>query len=170
MSFMNIFIGIHQCAGANVMIGGSAPVRAVVDAMGHAACVYLNENNQMSVALPCLSLYRGNETIIVFGVSDGALSNLKGKAVVHGAYHNILSKDGVSAMWNGYIGAASSSGSSSVPSVVVDGLKVVGVTPYNLIHPAKRFVFIEKGAGAKDLSEADAVDRYSFYLGFDRRC
>ena len=141
------------------MIGGAAPIRAVIDAIGHAASVYLNESNQMSVALPCLSLYKGNETIIVFGISDAGLSNLKGKAVVHGAYHNILSKDGVSAMWSGYIGAASSSGSSSVPSVVVDGLKVVDVTPFNLIHPAKRFIFIEKGVGAKDISEADAVDR-----------
>lgn len=147
--------------GANVVIGGSAPVRAVVDAMGHAACVYHNESHQSSVALPCLSLYRGSETVVVFGASDSALSAVGNKTSIHGAYHNVLSKEGVSAMWNGYIGSANSSGSSSVPAVVVEGLKVVGVTPYNLIHPAKKFIFVEKGASKKDITEAEAIDRYS---------
>ena len=148
--------------GANVLLGAGAPIRAYIDAVGYAACVYANESTPSSLAIPSLSLTNGKDTILIVGADDAVLEKVSAShpSAIHGAYHNIISAEGVSALWNGYVGSASAATApSEIPSVVVSGLKVTQVSPFNLIQPTKRVVFYSKGAAEATLTEEEAVNR-----------
>jgi hypothetical protein len=69
----------------------------------------------------------------------------------------VLSTTGVSALWNGYIGAASTNG--SLPTVVVGGQAAVALEPNNLAFPSKEIYFFEKGASKKKLTEEEAIKK-----------
>ena len=149
-----------------MVIGGSAPIRAYIDAVGHATCVYVNESNPSAVAIPSLSIYNGKTSVLIVGADDEVLRSLSSVAKVHGAYHNILTPNGISALWNGYIGDAAEGNdvTSPLPSVVVNKLKVVPVDPFNLVRAPTRIVFYEKGAKKGKLADEDVVDRFRIDL------
>jgi len=144
--------------GANVVVGGGAPVRGLVDGIAHAAVVLVNAQYANVVAVPSLSVSNGKETAVVIGADDSVVDAAVGKNIVHGAYGNVLSVDGVSAMWNGVVGAPVKS-SGAVPTVSVGGKAAVALAPVNLAFPAKRIVFYEKGGKSGSISEDDAVKR-----------
>jgi hypothetical protein len=79
------------------------------------------------------------------------------KGILYGAYDNVLSTVGVSAMWSGVIGAPGAA--TMVPTVVVDGKGATSIDPENLACPANSIVFFEAGAASKKLSEEEAVQR-----------
>jgi hypothetical protein len=79
------------------------------------------------------------------------------KNVLYGAYDNVISTVGVSAMWGGVIHGAG--GGDVVPTVVVQGKSATPLSPDNLAFPAKHIVFYEKGAKSKSLTEEEAVQR-----------
>lgn len=84
---------------------------------------------------------------------DAAVS----KGILYGAYDNVLSTVGVSAMWSGVIGAPGSA--TVIPTVVVDGKGATFLDPENLACPANNIVFFEAGAVSKKLTEEEAVQR-----------
>lgn len=79
------------------------------------------------------------------------------KNVLYGAYDNVISTVGVSAMWSGVI--HTSGAGDTVPTVVVQGKSAIPLAPDNLAFPAKHIVFFEKGAKSKSLTEEEAVQR-----------
>lgn len=79
------------------------------------------------------------------------------KNVLYGAYDNVISTVGVSAMWSGVI--HTSGAGDTVPTVVVQGKSATPLAPDNLAFPAKHIVFYEKGAKSKSLTEDEAVQR-----------
>jgi hypothetical protein len=79
------------------------------------------------------------------------------KGILYGAYDNVLSTVGVSAMWSGVIRAPG--GATMVPTVIVDGNCATSTDPENLACPANSIVFFEAGAASKKLSEEEAVQR-----------
>ncbi len=141
--------------GANVVVGGGAPVKGLVDAVAHAACVLVNAHYSGVVALSSLSVSNGKDTAVVIGADESLIEAAGAK--VYGAYGNVLSADGVSALFNGVIGAPKSSG--AVPTVVVGGKAAVALEPVNLTFPAKKIVFYEKGGKTGPISEDEAVKR-----------
>ena len=94
----------------------------------------------------------------IFSVIDAAVA----KGVLYGAYDNVLSTVGVSAMWSGVISANGKV--STVPTVVVDGNSATSTDPENLACPASHIVFYEAGAATKKLTEEEAVQRYVLLL------
>jgi hypothetical protein len=127
----------------------------------------VNDTIPTSLAIASIALNDGKNTVVIVGADDAVLKILAGKPIVYGAYHNILSSSGVSAMWNGYITEASvtvpvtdsSLLSTPLPSVVVNGMKAVTTPPFNLVHPAKHIVFYEKDSKKGVVTEADAVSK-----------
>ena len=139
-------------------MGSGVPVRGLVDAVGHAATVLVNQQQAHAVALPCTSLAKGKDTAVVINADDSVLDAIATSGLLFGAYHNILTTEGVSAIWNGYVGAvAGATAESSTPLVAVDGKAALVIQPNNLAFPAKHIVFYEKGAAKATLTSADAA-------------
>ncbi|KAJ1432747.1 hypothetical protein B484DRAFT_394836 [Ochromonadaceae sp. CCMP2298] len=150
----------EEIVGANVVVGGSAPVMALVDGLGLAATVLLNTQQPGALALACTSMVKGKETAVVVGADEEVLGAIAQSGNLYGAYHNIISPLGVSALWNGYIGpAAGSPAACPTPAVIVGGKTVLCVEPNNMAHPATHIVFYEKGAARSKLSADEAVKR-----------
>lgn len=156
----------NEIVGANVVAGAQVPVRGIIEGMGHATTVLVNEQHASAVALRSTVLASGKKTVVVLdnGLDDDVLVAAAKQGVLFGAYHNILTPTGVSPIWNGYIGEASSAtptqlATSLVPVVAVNGKAAVALNVNNLAHPAKHFVFYEKGATKSKLSTEEAVKR-----------
>ena len=145
--------------GANIIAGSKTPVRGLIEAIGHATTVLVNEQQSMSLALPSSTFVKDKSTCVVIGSDDSINEALYASKSLYGAYHNILTSDGVSACWNGVLGSATPS-NSLVPSVVVSGKCAVALPPDNLAPPATHIVFYEKGAKKASISEEEAVKKY----------
>jgi hypothetical protein len=150
----------EQIVGANIIVGEDAPIRGLVDSLGHATCVLMNEQQPDSIALASTSIVNkdGKTTIVIGGednVSEAALS----KGILYGAYHNILSKYGVTALWNGLISKSSTSTDINTPVVVVGGKSAIANSPNNISNPVDTIIFYENGASKGKLSEEKAVER-----------
>jgi len=150
----------EEIVGANVIVGGAAPVSGLVDAIGHATTVLLNAQAADAVALPSTSLVKGEQTAVILGADESVVDAAAQSGMLYGAYHNVLSAEGVSALWNGYLGSASTAGSSSsTPQVAVDGKAVVTCEPNNLAFPATHVIIYEKGAKKSKLSADEATKK-----------
>lgn len=153
----------EEIVGANVVVGGAAPIRALVDAMGHASTVLVNQQHEKCLALPCSSFYNKGETTIIIGANDSMIQAGAQAGSLYGAYHNVMTPSGVSAMWNGYIGPSSkvttAVGDSIAPIVVVNDQATIPTVPFNMVHAAKRVLFLEEGANASKLTTEEAVQR-----------
>ena len=154
------------CPGANVVAGAQVPVRGIIEGLGHAATVLVNEQHPQAVALRSTVLASGKNTVVVLdnGLDDDVLDAAAKNGLLFGAYHNIITPAGVSPIWNGYIGDAASATATqlpttTVPVVAVNGKAAVSINPNNLAYPAKHFVFYEKGAAKSKLSADEAVKR-----------
>ena len=145
--------------GANIVIGGKAPVSGLVDAVGHAATVLINNQQAESLAIPSASFTKDKSTCVVVGADEDVVSALYANKSLYGAYHNILTSVGVSAIWNGFIGTATAADADSVPSVFVGGKSAISLSPYNAVFPATHIAFYEKGQKTSSLSEDEAVKR-----------
>lgn len=147
----------NKIVGANIIIGGKVPVRGVIAAIGHAATVFINEQ-ATSLALPSASFTKDKSTCVVVGADDSIVDALHANKSLYGAYNNVLTTDGVSACWNGIIGAATAS-TAPAPAVVVGGKSTIGIVPENLANPATHIAFFEKGGKKGPLTEEDALKR-----------
>lgn len=151
-----------RIVGANVCVGGSAPIRAMVDAVGLASSVVINELNKTAIALPSLSVVKGADTVVIVGADDSLVDTAITSSLAYGAYHNVITAAGVSALWNGVVSTPASAKATGrfVPPMVTSGGKAaVSLAPNNMANPAKAFVFFEKGKAKAVLSEEDAVKR-----------
>lgn len=149
-----------RIVGANVSAGGAAPVRALIEALGLASSVLINEQNATALALPSLSLVKGGSTVVVVGADDALLDTALASSLVYGAYNNLVLGTGVTALWNGVISAPKGAAGRLAPPVIVNnGKAAVSLAPDNLANPAKAFVFFEKGKGKSTLGEDEAVKR-----------
>ena len=151
-----------KLAGANIIIGGKAPVRGIISAVGHAATVLVNEQAS-SLALPSTSFTKDKSTCVIVGADDSIVDALYANKSLYGAYNNVLTSDGVSACWNGIIGNATAS-STSAPAVVVGGKSTISVNPDNISNVVTHIAFFEKGGKKSSLSEEEAVKRYVLFL------
>jgi hypothetical protein len=145
--------------GANVVIGGDAPIRGMIDAIGHAATVLANEQHPAAVALPCTSVAKGRDTAVIINADDSVVAAAAEAGLLFGAYHNIISTVGVSPLWNGYVGSATTPNTAAVPQVAINGHAAIAIQPNNLAYPAKHIVFYEKGANKGTLSAEDATKK-----------
>jgi hypothetical protein len=158
--------------GANISIGKNAPIKSLIEAFGIATSVMINQEDEPIIALPSLSFVKNGETIVIIDAPDSvvaAVEKLNG-ASIYGAYNNVLSTTGVSALWNGYIRQSIENISfpntnkfvfngATVPLVKNNGNAVVSVAPDNLILPATNVIFFDKQAKSGSVSQEDAVKR-----------
>lgn len=56
--------------GANVVVGGDAPVKAMVAAIGQASNVMINTMYPNFIAIPSASIRKGNDTTVIVGADD----------------------------------------------------------------------------------------------------
>lgn len=98
-----------------------------------------------------------NNYELIKHIVSSVINAAAAKNVLYGAYDNIISTQGVAAMWSGVINSAGAG--DAVPTVVVQGKSANSLSPDNLAHPASHIVFYEKGAASKSLTEAEAVQR-----------
>ena len=143
--------------GATVSVGGDAPVRALIEALGTASDVLINSRPNGALSVPSVALSTGK---LIIGADDSVVDAAAAKGNLYGAYNNVLTSEGISAGWNGVIGKAPAKAASThrnaVPSVVSGGKAAVALTPDNMIG-ATEIVFFEAGAAKKTLTEADAA-------------
>jgi hypothetical protein len=145
-------------SGANIVVGKDAPIRALVEGISHSATVVLNEQNSNMLALPSVCLAKGKNTILVVGAPDELAVAADKKNVLYGAYSNLISNLGVTALFNGLItDDANSSGSDrDIPNVVSEGKTIRSIIPNNMAFPPSHIIFFEKGAKMANISEGDA--------------
>jgi hypothetical protein len=150
-------------SGANIAVGKDAPIRALIEAIGVAGCTVINAEFKNVVALPSLCLTRsgGSKSTLVIGADDDVADALRAAGNLHGAYHNVISPLGVSAMWNGVIGSTQSSnaGSDVLPAIEVAGKCASVVNPDNMAHPVDHVVFFQKGSAKSTIASEEAVKR-----------
>jgi len=144
--------------GANVSVGADAPVSAMVEALTEAACGVLNEQQADSVAVPSCALTNGT---LVINADDSVTTGAHGAGSLYGAYGNIITPDGVTAMWDGVVGPvpAKAAAHGAAPFVVNGGNTAISLQPDNMSNKPTKIVFFEAGAGKKALSEDEAVER-----------
>ena len=152
-----------KIVGANICIGGAAPVRALVEALGHASSVLINEQNTCGgLALSATTLVKGASTVMVVSADDSIVDASAASSSLYSPYHSFLTPAGVSAMWNGAITTAPTAPKASrlsPPLVVSSGKAAVGLSPDNLAPRPTSIVFFEKGARKGPVSEEDAAKR-----------
>jgi len=152
--------------GSNIVAGEQVPLAGVVESMCTAATVLVNAQQGDRVALSSTSFEKAGTTAAVVhtageaGAASAALA--KKGSNVYGHYCNTFSADGVSAMWNGHIGASASGAadwSASLPGVSVEGSadQVHAVDPVNMMGPVATLYFVE--ASAKELSAEEGFTR-----------
>lgn len=133
-------------------------VQGMIEALGHAFSGTFNEQVATAAALPSLSLLKSSETALVIGADDEFVGKALEKDAIYGAYHNVVSTTGTSAVWNGVIGPLGKT-DPKVPSVVVNGKTARALNPNNLAHAPSHFFFVEKGASKAKLTPEEAVKR-----------
>ena len=110
--------------------------------------------------LASLSLVKGNETALVVGAPEEFNQFALSQNILYGAYHNVISTAGTSAVWKGVVAPVSGDSGSDTPLVVVKGNAARAVNPNNLAFAPASLFFYEAGAKKTKLSEADAVKRF----------
>lgn len=155
--------------GANVSAGSACSVLGIVDAIGNAYCGTLNEKVPSAAALASLTMVKGKDTGIVIGAPDEFIQFALSKNILYGAYHNVLSATGTSAVWNGAVAPAGGTSGSDIPSVVVKGSAIRVVNPNNLAFSPSSLFFYEAGAKKSTISPADAVKRLIATSGEDSK-
>lgn len=148
--------------GSNVSIGAGAPVRAMIDAIGHAANVVMTEQSEDGIAVSSASIVSKNgNTILIVGADDSVVEAALKTGVLNGAYNNLITNYGISALWGGVISGVPSEPPSthrlSAPHVVNGSTTAVHLQPDNMVAPAAAVVFYEKGAAKKALTTEQAV-------------
>lgn len=56
--------------GANVVVGGSAPISGLISALGQASSVMINTMHSNCIALPSVSIVKGKDTTVIIGADD----------------------------------------------------------------------------------------------------
>lgn len=166
------FKGTEKIVGATIVIGSDAPIEALVSSVGHATTVMLNSEYEDSVAVPSVSFTGENGPALIVGADQSVLDAIVAgnkTTQLHGAYHNLVTPDGISALWNGVIGLPGSplsaiksdfgSLSSPVPTVIGNAGAALPVTPDNLIALPKQIAFYEKGASKSKLTLEQGVKK-----------
>lgn len=151
----------NSLVGANVAAGKDSSVMGLVDAIGYGYCGTLNEQVTDAVAIASLSMVNGKDTAIVIGAPDEFVQFAMSKNLLYGAYHNVLSTTGTSAVWNGAVApVAGGESGSDTPSIVVNGSAARALNPNNLAFAPSSLFFYEAGSNKKSkLSPAEAVQR-----------
>jgi hypothetical protein len=153
--------------GSNIVAGEQVPLAGVVEGITTAATVLVNAQKSDRVALCSTSFEKAGVASAIVHAStaeaaDAAAALAKKGMNVYGHYCNTFTADGVSAMWNGHIGASASGAadwSAAVPSVSVDGSveQVHAVDPVNMMGPLSTLFFVE--GAAKDLTAEEGFAR-----------
>ena len=154
-------------SGANITAGSSAPVTAIVDAIAHASTVVINEKFPDSLALPSVSVVKGKSSVVIVGADESIVSTAASSPdkLLYGAYNNVLSSEGVAAVWGGVVGATSLSNHYSesfknTPCVNVNGKAAFQVHPNNLSFPVTHLAFYDKNTTSlSSINEEEAVKR-----------
>lgn len=150
-------------AGANIVAGGNASVRGVVEAYGQAAAAMLNEEGEQSVTLPSVTSAKGGKTTLFAGnFSDGFVNKVNAKGSLYGAYYNTLSAGGVSAVFGGFIGPAKSVPAPTAaaftaqtsPVVVSGDVSTVSLSPDNSVPSPTSVVFVDSSVSSISLDAA----------------
>lgn len=145
-------------SGANIVAGSDAPIRAIIEGISHSATVVLNEQNSNKLALPSVCLAKDKNTILVVGAPDELAVAAYKKNVLYGAYSNLLSNLGVSALFNGVIAdSAGAESSDRVTYIASEGKTIRLVLPNNMAYPPSHIIFFEKGAKMGSISEENAT-------------
>jgi hypothetical protein len=156
----------YASSGANVLSGASAPVRGLIDAIGLASSVVLNDTQENFLAVPSTVVVSGSEVTLVVGADDSVVDEAVAKGVLYGAYHNAVSTDGVTALWNGVVKPpAPVSSRRAAPAVVVGGKAAIPIEPNNLAGPVTRIVFYSQGSPTSSVSAEEATKRCVRTLG-----
>ena len=133
----------------------------------------INHESADSIAIPSLVLSKNGKTTVIVGeLSDGTIANASASGSLYGAYSNVISEVGVSAIFNGVIVPSSQlplqqpfhgfHAREVYPSVVSNNTSVKVINPDNFVTPATSFVFI---GPESTLSVDDATTRIVQLIG-----
>jgi hypothetical protein len=115
-----------------------------------------NDLNPSTLALNSVSCVKNDKCVIVVNGNDAVIQYAAKENILYGPYHNIITKDGVSAFWNGYVSNSAKS-SVSLPLVLSQGKAVEVIAPDNMTHPMTLLAFYQEGKAKASLSEEDAI-------------
>ena len=157
------FVEVNKAiAGADVSVGGQAPLRALVDAIALAAVGVLNVQHALCLAIPSCAIVKDGKSTLVVNADDSIVAAAQANGSLYGAYANILCPAGMSALFNGCFGVAPAQAPSNkfaAAQVVNGGLTAMSLQPDNMATLPQAIVFFEAGAAKKDLTDAEATSR-----------
>jgi hypothetical protein len=148
--------------GANITAGADAPVSAIVEAITEAACGVINAQQAGSLAVPSCSVAKGESVTLIVNADDSVNAAALASGNLYGAYGNILTDSGLTAMWDGVVGptpASPSNAFGAAPFVVNGNSAAITTQPDNMVASPASVVFYEAGAVKKAISEDEAVAR-----------
>jgi len=164
-----------RIVGGNVVAGEQAPVRGIIEAITLAASVVVNNNPNIgnTLSIPTATSFSlGKDSThsgLLVGAPDDVVEAVSQKHTLYSPYGIIVNDQGMSAMWNGYIGNKSSAEPASdnnnnqwharVPPVIVGNHGTVVHEPHNVAHTAQHILFYEKGGKKTEITTDDVVKR-----------
>jgi len=155
------FVQVNKAiAGADVSIGGQAPVRALIDAVALAAVGTINVQHADCAAFASCSMVKDGKSTLVINADDSVVAAALASGSLYGAYANTLSPTGMSALFNGVVGAVPAQAASNkfaAAHVVNGGMTALAVQPDNMTVLPQVIVFFEAGAAKKALTSEEAV-------------
>lgn len=157
-------------AGANIVAGGQAPIRGIIEAYAIGAAAMINSESSSSLALPSLAVTKNGKTTLVVGdIDDELVRTAYSSGTLYGAYCNVLTETGVSAVFNGCImpadkvsapqTSAAIRWSPALPSVVSEGYTTATLNPDNFVPSPSTVVFVgQEKSLTKDQAAAKLVE------------
>jgi hypothetical protein len=153
-----------EIVGANIVLGKSASVQALVQAVGYAGSIILNQGTELALSLPSASFVKAgssSSTVVVNADNEVIQAATASGASLYGNYFNVLTADSLSTFFRGQISTAKSSQNASfgIPAVVGEGGVTASLTvPDNATFPAKKIIVFDKNSkGASKLSAEEAT-------------
>ena len=145
-----------KIVGANVVAGGAAPIRGLIDAIGLATTVYMNSTQKDILALSSTCIVKGSSTILIIGADDTVIDAAASKSVLYSAYHNAVSKNSVYSLWNSYIGTGAIA-PGEIPSIVSGGRIIKPLAQKSAASSPTSIIFFEAGAMKKALTQEEGL-------------
>lgn len=154
-----------EIVGANVIVGQNNGLDGIIKGLGHATSVVVNSSVPDSIAVQSVSFVKGKDTFVVVNGDDAVVdAATKAGVQLYGNYYNILSKNGVAAVFNGSVASSKSElvkSASFTPDrvTVVSGEQTVyPISPNNIAFPAKTLIILDKTGSLK--SDNESVVKY----------
>lgn len=142
------------------MVAGSAsPLSSIINAVGSASAVLVNQNIADVAVLPSAAFVKGDKTVVVLNASNEVVAaGIKSGASLYGQFANAVALNAVGAVWNGCVLDASNPVyGSALPPLKLSAGYLHAHSPDNLTFPANKLVLFDEKSTSGGSTGKDAL-------------